>query len=37
VRLITSIGHGEDITRADDRLTDFAKTVGPPLRDYIPD
>jgi len=36
VRLITSIGHGEDITRADDRLTDFAKTVTPPLLDYIP-
>ena len=37
VRLVTEVRPGEDITGADQRLTDFAKAVSLPLKAYIPE
>jgi EpsI family protein len=36
VRLTTPVAPGDDLAVADNRLTDFAKTIMPQLPDYIP-
>jgi exosortase D (VPLPA-CTERM-specific) len=37
IRLTTQVHPDENITDADQRLVDFAKTIGPQLKDYIPE
>jgi exosortase D (VPLPA-CTERM-specific) len=37
VRLVTPVPAGEDVAKADERLTDFAKDAVPLLSKYVPD
>ena len=37
IRLTTMVPFGEDIRKADERLTAFAKVVTDPLEAYVPD
>jgi len=37
VRLITPVHEGEDVAKADARLSDFAKVLAPELGKYVPD
>ncbi|MCC6697446.1 MAG: EpsI family protein, partial [Candidatus Hydrogenedentes bacterium] len=37
VRLITPVREGEDVAKADERLSDFAKALAPELSKYVPD
>jgi len=37
IRLTTLVQPGEDVTKADERLTEFAQQIKPTLPDYIPE